>query len=373
MIDDGRTSSIGDRVNTSALASESLEHLLDGLDVVVCGLDADGRIVHSNRLCEELAGIGRAELRGRSWLEIFAQFDRHGGILDLWSQAIVGATPAPFEALCRNHRRIQWRFSHWKQAHSEGEGLCALGFDVTDDRAELARARAAERTVAVAQLSAGLAHEIRNPLNSAKLQLDLAERQIAAKRIERASESIGRASGEILRANALLKDFLVFARPPKVDLGPVDLRRVVSEVKQRVSGRGAPHVGAHIEPGPAPIIDADRELVRVAIEHLVTNALDAAASERGHGRVVLRVFVEANTACVEVEDDGPGLPSPDTPVFDAFFTTKPTSTGLGLAIVRRVASDHGGTVSYERRNNKTTFSLRLPIVFGGAPLRRGWR
>src|SRR5579863_9051227 len=130
-------SPIDGRVNTGGLASKSLEHLLDGLDVLVCGLDADGRIVHSNRSCEKMIGISRGKLRGRRWLEIFAQPERHEGILDLWSQAASGMTPPPFEALCGNERRIRWRFSRWRPVRSRGDGLCALGFDVTDDRAEL--------------------------------------------------------------------------------------------------------------------------------------------------------------------------------------------------------------------------------------------
>jgi signal transduction histidine kinase len=242
---------------------------------------------------------------------------------------------------------------------------CAYGFDVTDHRAEVARAREVERTVAVAQLGAGLAHEIRNPLNSAKLQLDLAERQIAASRGERALESVRRASEEILRAGAMLTDFLTFARPPKIDLAPVDLRGVVRAARDRAAANRARAARIALEAGASPIIDADAELVGIAIEHLVTNALDAADTNGDGGRISLRIAVDGNAACVEVEDDGPGLPSADAPVFDAFFTTKPTSTGLGLAVVRRVAFDHGGSVTYARRNAKTVFALRLPIVFPG--------
>jgi PAS domain S-box-containing protein len=351
-------------MSTDRLAPESLERLLDGVDVLVCGLDGQGRILHSNRSCETVTGIERAALRGQSWLEIFAQPERHDGILDLWSQAASGEMTRPFEALCRNARRIQWRFAHWELDGDGQAAVCAYGFDVTRDRAELARAREAERTVAVAQLSAGLAHEIRNPLNSAKLQLDLAQRQIAASRHERAGESIHRASAEIMRANDLLTDFLTFARPPKLELAPVDLRGVILAAQGRATADANPGAEVVVEPGPAPIIDADEELVSIAVDHLVRNALDAAASDGG-GKVVLRVRLSGNDACVEVEDDGHGLPSPDTPAFDAFFTTKPASTGLGLAIVRRVAFDHGGSVSYDRRNDRTTFTLRLPIVFPG--------
>jgi nitrogen-specific signal transduction histidine kinase len=64
---------------------------------------------------------------------------------------------------------------------------------------------------------------------------------------------------------------------------------------------------------------------------------------------------------IEVEDDGPGLPSPDAPVFDAFFSTKPSGTGLGLAITHRIVTDHGGTVDVESRPGRTCFRLSIPI------------
>jgi PAS domain S-box-containing protein len=351
-------------MSVGGLEAETLARLLDGLDVLVCGLDADGRILHHNRCCEEVTGLGREALQGRSWLELFARTERFESVLALWGQATAGAAPAPFEALCRNDRRIQWQFSHWPIDPNERIGVCALGVDVTNQRSELAHAREAERNVAVAQLGAGLAHEIRNPLNSAKLQLDLADRQIAASRLGRATESVQRAAHEIMRADAMLTDFLVFARPPKVALAPVDLRQVARDAAERAKVPTWGGVRADVEPGPALVIEADEELISVAIEQLVRNAIDAAASHEKRGRVDLRVRLVGNTARVDVEDDGPGLPSPDAPVFDAFFTTKPESTGLGLAIVRRVAFDHGGYVTHARHADRTIFSLHLPVVFG---------
>lgn len=354
-------------MSVDSLAPGSLERLLDSVGILVCGLDPHGQIVHSNRSCEQLTGIERNSLRGQNWLEIFAQSERHDGIRKLWHEAAGGGLAGPFEALCRNERRIQWRFTLWQVEHPAGDGVCAYGFDVTREREEVARVRAAERTLAVAQLGAGLAHEIRNPLNSAKLQLDLTERQLATSRIDRAAESVKRASTEIMRASDMLSDFLTFARPPKVDLAPVDLRAVVVAAKERVVADRGHGPAIDVESGAAPIIDADADLIGTAVEQLLTNALDAVSEDGADGRVFVRVRVEGNVACVDVEDDGPGLPAPETPVFDAFFTTKPGSTGLGLAIVQRAAFDHGGSVSYSRENDRTTFTLSLPVVFPVSP------
>jgi nitrogen-specific signal transduction histidine kinase len=76
----------------------------------------------------------------------------------------------------------------------------------------------------------------------------------------------------------------------------------------------------------------------------------------------LRTRRKPRELSIEVEDDGPGLPSPDAPIFDAFYSTKPSGTGLGLAIVQRIVSDHGGTVEVESKPGRTVFRLLLPIL-----------
>jgi signal transduction histidine kinase len=97
-----------------------------------------------------------------------------------------------------------------------------------------------------------------------------------------------------------------------------------------------------------------------AVLNLLKNAIDAVAATDG-GRVVLRTRREPRHGIIEVEDDGAGLPSPEAPIFDAFYSTKAQGTGLGLAIVHRVVSDHGGTVSVDSRAGRTIFRVALPL------------
>jgi signal transduction histidine kinase len=81
----------------------------------------------------------------------------------------------------------------------------------------------------------------------------------------------------------------------------------------------------------------------------------------GGGRVIVRTRRTPRQGVIEVEDEGPGLPAPDAPIFDAFYSTKPHGTGLGLAIVHRVVSDHGGLVEVESRPGRTVFTVSLPL------------
>jgi PAS domain S-box-containing protein len=349
--------------------TQALHDLIDGLEVLICGLDEAGTIHMFNRPCERITGLTRDEAVGRSWLEIFAIGQRPDHVMTLWSQARGDAPAGPYEALCRQGRSLRWQFSRWDGQRMPLVTLWAVGVDVTDERAALVRAREHERVLTLGNLVAGLTHQIRNPLNGALLQLALADRNLVRRddpTLGPAAYAIARAIGEMRRISTLLDDFLVFVRPQPLQLERVDARRVVARAIERASGNAqTAEAAVALEPGDDVIAQLDGPRVESAVYHLLANAIDAVSG--GNERAVcIRVFGRGNTIAIEVEDRGPGLPSKDTPAFEPFFTTKEGGSGLGLAIVARVATDHGGTITYERRDGATVFRLELPIVGGGA-------
>jgi signal transduction histidine kinase len=101
----------------------------------------------------------------------------------------------------------------------------------------------------------------------------------------------------------------------------------------------------------------DGERIKQVLVNLVRNAVEAV---KDGGQVNLRVRRLPRDVEVDVADDGPGIPNPDAPIFDAFYTTKDRGTGLGLSIVQRIVSDHGGDVSFTSAPGATTFTVRLP-------------
>ena len=112
-----------------------------------------------------------------------------------------------------------------------------------------------------------------------------------------------------------------------------------------------------------PVSDLEIEIDGAKVEQVLLNVLQNAieAAPAGGGAVVVRVRRQPRRALIEVEDDGPGLPSPDAPIFDAFFSTKPQGTGLGLAIAHRIVTDHGGTIDVTSRPGSTVFRITLPL------------
>ena len=98
------------------MTEPALHDVIDGLEVLICGLDGDGKIHLFNRPCERLTGIGRENAIGLSWLELFASSGRGDHVQALWSQARTDAPTGPYEALCRKGRNLRWHFSR----HSRG-------------------------------------------------------------------------------------------------------------------------------------------------------------------------------------------------------------------------------------------------------------
>jgi signal transduction histidine kinase len=209
------------------------------------------------------------------------------------------------------------------------------------------------RLAAIATLTTGLAHEIRNPLNGARLHAEVIERALARTSAPEALEAVRVVKGEIQRLARIVDELLEFAQSRPLARTLVDARTLVERVVASSAG-----VVTDI-PSDEVALTADMRRLEEALRALLTNAVEA-----GAGRVVVRVRREPRLVLFEVEDDGPGF-DPRTPVFDPFYTTKADGTGLGLAIVQRTATDHGGTVDVESRPGYTRFRLILPWILEG--------
>lgn len=218
----------------------------------------------------------------------------------------------------------------------------------------------AERLTAVRTLSAGLAHEVRNPLNAAKLQLELLERRLRRgdgdPRLLDAAELV---RVEIGRLSKLLDEFLAFARP--ADLAPtptdmVSLARHVAELERP----GAEVRGVTLEvTAPVPSIEAlvDAAKIHQVVQNLLRNAIEA--SPRG-GKVDVIVEPIDGGVALRVRDQGPGIPTHVlTRIYEPFFSTKEGGTGMGMAIVHSLVSLHGGEI-HVRSENGTEFAVHLP-------------
>jgi signal transduction histidine kinase len=236
---------------------------------------------------------------------------------------------------------------------------------LTSERLEFSRrAQVAEKLAAVGTLTAGLSHEIRNPLNAASLQLTVLERRVKKLGIAQQHgllEPLTLVRDEIQRLGRLLDDFLRFARPRDLKVRRTDVPTLVAKVRALLDGdaevRG---VSLLAEVSGQCSIAADEEQLQQVLVNLVLNALEAT---RKDGRVRLgAVATNAGEVLISIDDDGPGIsPEVRARIFEPFFTTKAAGTGLGLAIVHAIVTQHGGTIAVERSPlGGARFAVRLP-------------
>jgi two-component system sensor histidine kinase HydH len=217
-----------------------------------------------------------------------------------------------------------------------------------------AAVRRSERLAALGQLSAGLAHELRNPLGSIKGSADLLARS-ASHNDPMAKELAGIISAEVDRTNSLVTRFLDFARPLEPRRESTDVTGVIDRAVVRAK------VDAVRDYSPSlPRLAIDPELMEQVFLNLVTNASQASAPG---APITIRTREVDDQAEVSVIDHGCGIP-PDKieTIFNPFVTTKQGGVGLGLAIVAKIVDGHGGKMSVESELGKgSTFRVLLPI------------
>ncbi|HEY5939132.1 MAG TPA: HAMP domain-containing sensor histidine kinase [Kofleriaceae bacterium] len=218
----------------------------------------------------------------------------------------------------------------------------------------------ADRITAMRTMSAGLAHEVRNPLHAAKLQLELLERRLRKHGDDPSLQSPSQlAQKEIERVTLLLNDFLTFARPAELHAEERDVVGIVRNVVEleRVSAdrRGAEL--ALIAPKQL-IARVDSPKLHQVTLNLVRNALEA-VSPGGHVSVELAGRDESFE--LRVKDDGGGIPDEiRARIYEPFFSTKEGGTGLGMSIVHSLVTLHGGTISIVTGSDGTCFDVAIP-------------
>jgi len=226
------------------------------------------------------------------------------------------------------------------------------------------RTKEAERLAAMGQLSASLAHEIRNPLASIKGSLPILLEGIDAADPRR--EFAGICEKELGRLEELTGQFLEYARPPRPHLALDELQQVTASVVRLVQ-KQALHNRVEVDlkvEGQPPRLRMDSNRMRQVILNLVLNAIEAMP---GGGRLRLRVFQETTGkgkfAVLKVEDSGSGVdPSVAQHIFEPFVTTKAKGTGLGLAVAHGWVTRHGGTLEFTTSElGGACFVVRLPV------------
>ncbi len=236
--------------------------------------------------------------------------------------------------------------------------------DKLDERKELEeKLKKSEQLSLIGQLSSGIAHEIRNPLNFLTLSIGHIRERVTEEPISDKEDLVGLLDSlltEIYRVNELIHNFLFLGKSITLNKEDVPPGNLVDEalvmVKDKIRS------GVEIELGCRDGTDTmycDREYMRLCVINLVINAVQAI---EGPGRVRIECGTEDSVTYLSVSDDGEGIAEDELDkIFEPYYSTKKLGIGLGLAITKRFVEEHGGTISAASEIGKgTTMTIRIP-------------
>jgi two-component system sensor histidine kinase HydH len=220
----------------------------------------------------------------------------------------------------------------------------------------------AEQLAAVGQLAAGVAHEIRNPLTSIKLLVEMAREEAEAG--QRPTDDLRIIEDEIRRMERSLNSFLAFARPPRPEKSPQHLADLIDQTLSLVQGRAArQRVSVDFRrPARSIVVEADGGQLQQVFVNLALNSLEAM---RDGGRLTIDLKLPMNGDVeLQVSDTGPGISPEMRPrLFEPFASDKETGLGLGLVISKRILEDHGGSIHLlEHNGSGASFVVKLPAL-----------
>lgn len=351
--------------------------LVEGANAMVVGLDREGRVTVFNRAAEQLTGYAREALQGKSWFETVTPRERYPQVQEEFRRLCATREASDFEnpilTASGQERIISWRNSVLREA-GEVLGTISFGIDVTARRrAEAERAaleqaaRRAEKLAALGTLSAGLAHELNNPIGIISSRIEVMLMEAETQHLPASLlEDLRVLHRNALRVAKIARGLLSFARPGGGEPVPLDLNGVIEEtllLAEKQVARSGIAIRRSLAPGLPPIRGNPDTLQQVML-NLVTNAVDAIAGS-GEIRIETRALtMPPGSIRLTVSDTGVGIsPEALTRIFDPFYTTKPSGTGLGLAITYGIVREHEGTIDVESRpGHGTRFIVTFPSV-----------
>jgi PAS domain S-box-containing protein len=339
-----------------------LETVLARLSSGVLVLDAEARLRSVNSAAAELLGYDAARHEGRSPGEL---------------RSLLPGAAALFDALAARLREgaREWREETTLETDSGRRVLLVRGarlpdagvVAVFDDTTVIDLAR---REAAWAEVARRLAHEIKNPLTPIQLAAERLRRRVLPKLEHDDADVLDRATHTIIAQVDALKtmvnSFGDYARPPSLQLAPLDLNALAGEVLDLYESDARLRFRRSFQIG-LPALNADAGRVRQVLHNLIKNAIEASAERTAASiEVGTAARTDGGRAGIElsIADDGPGLPAGfDAQWFEPYRTTKSKGTGLGLAIVAKIAQEHGGRLSAAQRDEGgARFALWLPCA-----------
>jgi len=339
--------------------------LVENAEDLIYLTDRAGRFTYVNPAASTLLGCDPESLceEQRTVLSMVHPDDRHAHAAAL-DRMLAGEIlhALEFRMARAGGESYRW-FSQTNVPLRDGDGrvigIQAVAHDITERRGMRAKIAQAERFADLGRMAAGIAHEIRNPLNAIANSINVLQRGSAAD--PRLMQIVRE---EVDRLDAIVREFLAFARPPSWAPIPLDLTALVDDTVvlfRRDLGLpdGVDVVVTHTD--VVPLVTVDPRQIRQVLWNLLKNAAES-MSEPGRIDVETSMTADGANAIIAVTDDGDGI-ADVTAVFEPFYTTRAQGTGLGLAVVARLIREHHGTITAANEPGRgAKFTCHLPVT-----------
>jgi len=346
-------------------------NILQSIPTGILTLNRSGVITAVNPTAEAVLKRPSAELLGHSYEFVFSEGETIRNVLDgaLRFHRHVSQQDLPYESQDSTPHTIRVSTAELTGDDGQPAGVILQAQDVTQWLALEQRVHVAEKLTALHTLSAGVAHELRNPLSAMDLNLHLFEEELKEQGAldRQCAHYLHVLNAECRRLTVILDNFMKFARPGPVGLHELDVQNVIEHVMalmQFEAEERKVRLEQRIEKG-FPSVFGDETQVSQVLVNVVVNAFHA-MPDGGLCRVVARERKTDNERWAEiaVTDTGVGIRKEDlSRLFEPFYTTKSSGTGLGLAIAYRIMQDHGGTIQVSSvPRSGTTVVLQFPAA-----------
>jgi PAS domain S-box-containing protein len=339
---------------------ENLDQVMSGLGDGLLLFNAEGRAVLVSPSIERFLGGSSGDLRGRRVSEIFPPRHPLRALLRVEGEQLqpVEATEATIDGGA-GPQRIGVSVQVIRE-HGARMGTLVTLRDVESLERIGNQLQMSERLAALGRVTAGVAHEVKNPLNSMRLWLEVLKANMPID--PEPQQAVKMLDNEIDRLDRAVKTFLNFTKPVELKLEETDLRVLLDEIldaaRPSITKAGL-QLRTNLPVGFPPVL-VDSQLIHQAVLNLVLNACDF--TDPG-GSIAVALRRNGDFAVIEVQDSGRGISAEDQQkIFQLFFTTRPGGTGIGLANTFRFVQLHNGRIEFESKAGRgTTFRVELPL------------
>ncbi len=353
--------------------NDLLGKVLDSMARGIIVTDTAGRILLVNRAAERLVRFRDSEYAQHCVWEVISDAEIAGFLRDTLRRQ-ENARDRDFTIASGALRTLSFGVLPLVQeGHVSGNLIYAE--DVTERRAAEARLRRAESLASLATLTAGVAHEIKNPLGAISIHLQLIQRRLGTEQEgpgadawSAVREAVGVIEEEVERLNQIVVDYLFAVRPMNIDLTSGEVNEVLAELL-RLLRPELEEAGIELREQLSkslPRVLLDQRYLREALLNLIKNAIAAMVEDTSAGRPrVLSVAssTDGETVTVRIGDTGPGIPQEiQGKIFEPYFTTRDFGSGLGLTLVYKIVKEHLGEIELDSKpGSGSTFSISIPI------------